>query len=534
MSIRLKCEQCGNAVRVDDKYAGFKVKCPACKGALLVPATAQGAGSNSPTDSAIPAKISEPRRQAVSYGMPPLPLADEATDQRSRVSDEAPQDLPGESRSVGVVRRALRKPLRIAAIAGAALILCILLAGAWRFWPLADWRVPARISDEELGTTFFVELKDAWWMHEDGRADGKEVFVIVYSCKNLGPREGTFSISRKLGADILKSLAKGNGLPASSESNLEIKTDKGHIYAGFDLGDYWQIKGPKRDLGDWRPALTSKVDETGESAFAFVVANGETPTELITPRSLGLHRKLPEGPFSSRDYSEVFGFLSDAPEKSVPKLARASHEPDRDIRRAAVAELARLAVATQEAIPPLIEALADQDPNVQEMARQSMHQLETRPESANHVVAGLIEVFGQQDVELRIEAAKALGRIGPAAKDAIAVLRDPQHAPWRSRRDAAKKELYTVAGQAIVAIGGAGTVAALLRDPKVDVELRAAAVTALGPLRSTSMEGHENRVGRRRGAQGDSSRTLARCFAFDGSCRRRSPGSDRSPARSRS
>ena len=32
--IRVKCQQCSSVVRVADKYAGLKVKCPACKEAL--------------------------------------------------------------------------------------------------------------------------------------------------------------------------------------------------------------------------------------------------------------------------------------------------------------------------------------------------------------------------------------------------------------------------------------------------------------------------------------------------------------------
>ncbi len=506
MAIRVKCQQCSSVVRVADKYAGLKVKCPACKEALLIPVATQGAGSSSPTDSAVPPKALQASKLPLSRGTPPLSPTAEAAGERSPGSERRPQERRANSHSVGVIHRILGQPVRIAVIAGAALVLCALLAGAWWFRLPTDWRVPARVTDDELGTTFLVELKDAWWMHEDERADGKEVFVIVYSCKNLGPREGTFSISRKVGADVLRALASGKGLPASPETNLEIKTEKGRIYAGFDLGEYWRVKGPKRDIGGWRPALTSKIDEAGESAFAFVITKGETPTELITPRSLGLHRKLPQGPFESKVFSEVFGFLPDAPEKAVPKLTKASHDGDRNIRRAAVAELAKLAVATKEAIPPLIEASADQDPNVRETATQSMQQLVTRPETASHVVAALIEVFHQPDIEHRIEAAKALARIGSAAKDAIEVLSHPQRAPWRSRNDGEKMELSTVAGQAIVAIGGADAVAALLRDSTIDAETRASAVTALGPRRSTSSDGHADPVGRRRGFQNASRR----------------------------
>jgi len=102
MSIKIKCPGCGSAVRVAEKYAGRQVKCPACEGPIVVPATpTQDAGSNARPRAAPPlraaSKVPEgpmsDRTKRLPAGMPPLPPPEESLDDFHDLSDER-DDLP--------------------------------------------------------------------------------------------------------------------------------------------------------------------------------------------------------------------------------------------------------------------------------------------------------------------------------------------------------------------------------------------------------------------------------------------------------
>ena len=262
--------------------------------------------------------------------------------------------------------------------------------------PSMGWGNPVRVrivrKNKEVETTFLVGLKDAWYTDykpSDG-ADERKTFVVVYFCKNLGPREGKLLLG-----------------PTGCDTG-EIRTDKGRIYPGEQFASRYRAKrrGPgateqatpttektvaesreteKTDTGGWLPTETEKIDDTSESALVFRIPKDEVPDELINRGSLNLNFKLPQGPFGFRRYSDVFGFLPQGPEEAVPGLIEALHEKDECMRTAAVRALAGMGPAAKDAVAALISVLLD----------------------------------GKERHDVRVGAVRALGCIGPAASKAI-------------------------------------------------------------------------------------------------------------------
>ena len=115
MAIRVTCQQCKNAVRIADKYAGRLVKCPGCRAVIQVPDTSVQAAAASP---ALQPKFtfkpshqrSSPSTKSLPPGMPPLPpLEDEDDDdspmQISRSLDQSHDANVGNYRDAEGVAR---------------------------------------------------------------------------------------------------------------------------------------------------------------------------------------------------------------------------------------------------------------------------------------------------------------------------------------------------------------------------------------------------------------------------------------------
>ncbi len=351
----------------------------------------------------LPLSQMEPFASAISSAIVSRPAARAQSAQSPAPRAAVPSSLPA-----GNMRAGQRQPsrARIWAIGGGIAAICAIIGGAllvvnWhhRGVPTGEphaaargedsasqnWGDPVRVGmmseNREVQTTFLVGLKDAWYTDygSSGVSNGTKTFLLVYSYKNLGPREGRFS----LGPGLL------------SNDKAEIKTDKGHIFSGheFSAGQMPGLfgTGPQRhDVGGWQPKETTKIEETGESALVFEAPHDEVPCELITSGSLALDVKLPQGPFAFRRYSQVFGFLPKEPEKAVPGLIELLGEKDQSLRNAALETLGGIGPAAKDAVPALVHVL-------------------------------------QYDewTDVRAKAAKTLGDMGPAAKEAILALRAP-------------------------------------------------------------------------------------------------------------
>ncbi len=82
----------------------------------------------------------------------------------------------------------------------------------------------------------------------------------------------------------------------------------------------------------------------------------------------------------------------------------------------AVDALARIGA---DAVAPLIETLADRDPQVRANAARALSLMGAQAEPA---VPALIDALEDEDEQVRANAARALGQIGPAARQAIPAL----------------------------------------------------------------------------------------------------------------
>ncbi len=291
-----------------------------------------------------------------------------------------------------------------------------------------DWGAPFRISDQRTETTFQVGLKDAWWIVYDtissGEKSNKKGFLIAYYYKNLGPREGGFTFSTM---------------------NVEIKTDKGHIFSGqeFSANQMPMLFGlgpQNRDVGGWQPKETTKIEDTGESALVFEILHDETPAELIATESRedknGNVRKLeifdiklPHGPFGSRIYTEVFGFLPQKPEEAVPGLIDALQGKDQNIRRAALDALGGIGPAAKDAVPAATKLL-----------------------------------LRDESMDVRKAAAIMLGQIGPEAKEAIPALKRPFRESDPRGVLSFSTDFYAAVYEALVKVGGASEAIPTIRE----------------------------------------------------------------------
>lgn len=142
-------------------------------------------------------------------------------------------------------------------------------------------------------------------------ARARKCLIVVYTYKNLGPRECGFSFG-----DLLP---RGPG-------EIQLRTAKGHFFpCTWEIRDRYRLNdGWERVAGTWQPQVTAAIDRTGEGALAFVVPNDEIPTEVVVKlESVKLDGRLPKGPYGLRaDAGKEWGalflpFTAAAPQTTV-------------------------------------------------------------------------------------------------------------------------------------------------------------------------------------------------------------------------
>ncbi|MEZ0259052.1 MAG: HEAT repeat domain-containing protein [Chthoniobacter sp.] len=199
---------------------------------------------------------------------------------------------------------------------------------------------------------------------------------------------------------------------------------------------------------------------------------------------------------------------ADAP-PSVDKLTEKLASKDREARREAAYQLSHLGKAAKPALPALIKALDDDDkqiwsdaiatiaalgPDAQEAIPVLLDRLDGRKNRGRQreqrqgvirtayalsrigvaVVPPLVQALGENDSGLKIGATRALGGMGPMAKDAVPALiknlADGQE-PVRDETSQALGSIGSVAGPALIAA---------LQDP--EAKRRAGAAAALAQM----------------------------------------------------
>jgi HEAT repeat protein len=101
----------------------------------------------------------------------------------------------------------------------------------------------------------------------------------------------------------------------------------------------------------------------------------------------------------------------------VAALADAAKDTDRDVRRAAASSLGVIGPAALDAVPALTQATTDPDPSVRGAAIETLGRI-----GGPSVVPALMQAM--KDPRTGSLAIPALGLVGPAARDALPVLKN--------------------------------------------------------------------------------------------------------------
>jgi HEAT repeat protein len=169
--------------------------------------------------------------------------------------------------------------------------------------------------------------------------------------------------------------------------------------------------------------------------------------------------------------------IGPAAAKAVPALITALGDDDKDVRWYAGTALGRTGPAAAEAVPALITALGKID--AEEGSRWSAVEILGRiGPAAAEAVPALIIALGDADYYVRGSAAKALGRIGPAAVPALIIALGDADAGVRQRAAEALGWIGPAADAAVPAL------TTVLGDGKDQV--REAATKALNRIQSPS------------------------------------------------
>jgi len=127
----------------------------------------------------------------------------------------------------------------------------------------------------------------------------------------------------------------------------------------------------------------------------------------------------------------------------TPALLVALKDPDAGVRKVAAAAFRSMEGPPRGAIAPLVEAL--RDPSAEVRAEAAFGLMGFYSPSAREAVPALSAAFAQDpDRQVRINAARALGLMGPVARDVVPALRAGLRDPDTGVRDAAAEALQLI------------------------------------------------------------------------------------------
>jgi HEAT repeat protein len=124
-------------------------------------------------------------------------------------------------------------------------------------------------------------------------------------------------------------------------------------------------------------------------------------------------------------------------EEQVAKYVKDLTSKDAATRRTAAEEIGKIgqvkASAAKEAVGPLLDALKDRNAGVREAAALAVGRVDQPTEA----VPALVQLLkDEKEMGVKVAAARGLGQMGSAAKDAMPTLRDV----WSAARDAGKPQ----------------------------------------------------------------------------------------------
>ena len=127
-----------------------------------------------------------------------------------------------------------------------------------------------------------------------------------------------------------------------------------------------------------------------------------------------------EDPFIRSDSAWAMGLMGEEANEAVPPLLLLLKDADDRVQLSAAQALARIDPKVREPIPVLMALLHHRHAGVRSRAAEVLEELVGPGDQ--EVVRALTKSLGDEDANVRAHAIPALGKIGPAAKDAVPVL----------------------------------------------------------------------------------------------------------------
>jgi len=288
--------------------------------------------------------------------------------------------------------------------------------------------------------------------HDDARAGAAVALGLVIDPTDMP--KGTLTALRK----------------ALADSNAGVREKAAIALGNLKLRQAREEKVlPKSALDDLAQALRKEKDPRARAGMAWALGQfGESAAPAV-PAVAGLLKD--SDPATRQAGVEALALIG---EPALPALAEALRSKHDDVRKAALAALAKSSGSgAEEAVPALIEALKSEDATLREGAIVILGKLGP---AAKGAVPALGNLLDDPDINLRNKAAETLGKIGKAAVPVLAKA-------LKSNNDAVRGLAAHGLGDAgESARGVAGDLADLVADKKSSLETRKNAAYALSRI----------------------------------------------------
>lgn len=242
-----------------------------------------------------------------------------------------------------------------------------------------------------------------------GDTDGINVGVAVYALGAIGPKAKAAqeTIEKLSEREDTEPLLRTISLWALARMNPDDKQLVGEVVPRLVN----MLKSPRPEL---------------RTAAARALIDLDPDPEIVRP---ALDKAMEGADPEVLDH--VLDALASLGEKAVPRLIAAlKHE---EVRPRAAAILARIGPTAKAAVPALIEALGDKNP---ETRSEVLFALAAIGPGAKQAVPAVARALSDPEMDVRYAACYALGKIGPAAMSAKAELQKRLTSPDRFLRQA--------------------------------------------------------------------------------------------------
>ncbi len=230
-------------------------------------------------------------------------------------------------------------------------------------------------------------------------------------------------------------------------------------------------------------ALPALLELLGDHDIRVRWQTAQTVANLGESALQGLTYELGVAP-AKASAARTLGLMGERAKPALPTLVEALADPDPNVRQAVAEAIGRIGKAAREAAPVLAGLLKDQDADVRYYTAKALGRIGLDAEAA---VPGLVEALEDEETMVRCAAAEALGKIGPSTEAAVsglmALLGDTSSA-W-ARRSAAR----ALAAMGRGAAEAVDALAEALSDSEAGVRREAAwALKNMGPAASKAEE----------------------------------------------